>query len=127
MIFSFHKKYFLLFLILLAVEVIIAVFVKDKFVRPFAGDFLVVILIYCFLKSFVKISDFKAAFLVFIFACFIETLQAFDFVRFIKMENNKIASVVLGTSFDWVDILLYFLGIITVLFIEFMGVKKLNN
>lgn len=115
---TFHKEYFLSFLVLFGVEVFIALYISDKFVRPYAGDFLVVILIYCFLKSFLKISDFKTAVLVFAFACFIEVLQAFNFVKLIKMENNKVASVVLGNHFEWADILLYFLGITAVLLAE---------
>lgn len=34
------------------------------------------------------------------------------------MENNKVASVVLGNHFEWADILLYFLGITAVLLAE---------
>ena len=121
---TFNKKYFFLFLVLFIVEVIIAVFVRDKFVRPYAGDFLVVILIYCFLKSFLEISDYKAAGVVFAFACLIEGLQALNFVKFLGIENNKLASVVLGNYFEWADILLYFLGVITVLLIENLRKKK---
>lgn len=115
---TFQKKYFLFFLVLFAAEVFIALDIRDKFVRPYAGDFLVVIFIYCFLKSFLKISDVKDAVLVIAFACFIEVLQAFNFVKLIKMENNKVASVVLGNHFEWADILLYFLGITAVLLAE---------
>lgn len=116
--FYFNKKYFLLFLVLLAIEVFIAVYIRDKFFRPYAGDFLVVIMIYCVIKSFLKIPILTAALLVFAFACFIEVLQPLDFVNLIGMENNKVASVVLGNYSDWADILLYLLGITAVLLTE---------
>lgn len=56
------------------------------------------------MKSFLKIPILTAAAFVFTFACFIEILQAIDFVNLIGMENNKVASVVLGNHFDWGDI-----------------------
>jgi len=49
---TFSKTtYFLGFLILFAIECLIAYFVKNRFVRPYLGDFLVVILLYCFLMA----------------------------------------------------------------------------
>ncbi|HIB66328.1 MAG TPA: DUF2809 domain-containing protein, partial [Phycisphaerales bacterium] len=41
--------YLVLTLLLLAVEVYIGLYVRDSFIRPFVGDMLVVVLLYCFL------------------------------------------------------------------------------
>ena len=49
----FNKTYFLLALLLLLAEVLIALYLHDALIRPYGGDFLVVILLYCFVKSFV--------------------------------------------------------------------------
>ncbi len=43
----------LLFLILLAIEVLIALFIHDSFVRPYVGDILAVTVVYFFLRIFI--------------------------------------------------------------------------
>ena len=57
---QFDKYYFFAALLLFLVELVIALYVKDNFVRPYLGDLLVVILIYCCLKSFWKADPFNA-------------------------------------------------------------------
>ena len=54
---GFYKKYALLAVLLFVVELTIAVFINDAFIRPFLGDVLVVMLLFCLCKSFVKVSD----------------------------------------------------------------------
>ena len=46
-----RKRYALAFLLLLGVEVVIALFVHDRFVRPYLGDVLVVWVVYAFLRT----------------------------------------------------------------------------
>jgi hypothetical protein len=53
---TFNKNYFGLAILIFIIEVLIALFVSDSFVRPYLGDVLVVILIYCFIKSFLRLS-----------------------------------------------------------------------
>lgn len=43
-------KYGAAFLLLLCVEVLIALYVHDDFIRPYIGDVLVVGVVYCFLR-----------------------------------------------------------------------------
>ena len=45
----FRRSYFSFFVLLFIIEVLIALFVNDRLIRPYVGDFLVVILIYCFI------------------------------------------------------------------------------
>jgi len=105
-----NKKYIFLTIALFLTEVCIALFVNDRFVRPFIGDVLVVILIYCFLRIFLNFSDWKIALGVLMFAFVIETLQYFDFVKIIGFENNRIISTALGRTFSWFDMLAYLVG-----------------
>ena len=121
--FIYNRKYFSCFVILLAVELIIALYIRDKFIRPYFGDFLVVIMVYCFVRSFLKISIMPAAIGVFIFACFIEMLQYFNFIAWLGLSNSKGAKMLLGNSFEWIDILAYFLGTATVIAVE----KRINK
>ena len=116
--FRFQKQYFLLTVLLLIVEIVIALVINDSFIRPYVGDFLVVILIYCFLQSFFIIPVVKASVAVLFFAYTIEILQYFSLVDKLGLEHNNILHVVLGSSFEWTDMLMYTLGILLVIFIE---------
>jgi hypothetical protein len=116
--FTFNKKYFLATAILFLVEIFIALYVRDKFVRPYAGDFLVVMLLYCFLKSFLRISVKTAAISVLVFAYFIEALQYFNIIGFLGIEDHTLLKIVLGSHFEWADMLAYTLGIFAIFGIE---------
>jgi len=116
--FQFQKHYFLLFVLLLAIEVFIGFYVHDSFVRPSVGDFLVVILLYTLLRSLVKIDVLPAAIFVLIFSIAVETAQYFNLVEHLDLSSNKFARIVIGNSFEWSDILAYTAGIIITLLFE---------
>jgi Protein of unknown function (DUF2809) len=103
---------------LLLTEIVIVKYVHDDFVRPFFGDFLVVILIYSFIKTFVKIPVLKTATLVLLFAFSIEILRYFRIVEVLGLSKNRFWATVIGTAFSWGDMLAYTLGIISILFFE---------
>lgn len=118
-LFQFHRKYFFLLILLFATEVFIAVYLHDALIRPYGGDFLVVILIYCFVKSFLNTPVMVTALAVLLFSYLIETLQYFHLVDMLGLEKSTIARVVIGTSFAWTDLLAYSLGVLLVLVMEF--------
>ncbi|WP_255513245.1 DUF2809 domain-containing protein [Lutibacter sp. Hel_I_33_5] len=88
----------------------IATFFKDKFIRPILGDVLVVILLFSFCRIFYHGNSIKLIIGVLIFAFIIEILQYFQFASLLGLENNKIAKIVLGSTFDWLDLLAYSIG-----------------
>ena len=116
--FKFQLKYFILAAILFLVEVLIALFVHDNFIRPFVGDVLVVILIYCFIKSFLNSPVVITAIAVLLFAYLIEVLQYFKIVNILGLQNSNLARIIIGTSFEWTDILAYTLGIGLVILLD---------
>ena len=116
----FNKNYFLLFLFLLVIEILIALFVHDSFIRPYIGDVLVVILIYCFIKSFFSTPVTKTAIATLLLACAIELLQYFNLVDTLGLQHSKAARIIIGSAFDWKDMLAYVAGIGLVLIIERM-------
>jgi len=125
---TFNKIYFFIALLVFVTEVLIALFIHDNFVRPYIGDVLVVILIYCFLKAFIKLPVLTTAILVLIFAFTIEILQYFNFVEKLGLEGSEVARTVLGTSYAWKDLIAYSAGIFIVLVAEFIIQKqKANN
>jgi len=118
MLFAFNGKYLLLTIILFFTEVFIALFVKDAIVRPFLGDALVVILIYCFVRIFLNVNYRQAAIGVLIFACVIEVLQYFDYVKLLGLEQNRVLSVALGRTFEWLDFAAYASGFLIIIAVE---------
>ena len=109
--FRFDYKSFLIFLLIFVVEVIIALFVNDAIIRPYGGDFLVVIMIFYFLKSFLATKDSYLLLGTLLFAYAVELAQLFRVVKVLGLEDNKLASTVIGTSFSIGDMVAYTLGI----------------
>lgn len=116
--FQFNKKYFALTILLLIVEVLIALYIHDSFFRPYYGDFLVVIFLYCFLKAFVKIAVWRAAIIVLLFSFFVEFTQYLNLITLLGLQKSGLAKTVLGTSFSWEDLVCYTAGILFVIIIE---------
>lgn len=113
-------KYTICFLILLVIEVLIALFVHDRFVRPYLGDILVVVVIYFFIRIIFPEKLKLLPLYIFIFASLIEILQYFDIVTMLGLENNKFFRVLIGSTFDIKDILCYGVGCILIAVIEYV-------
>ena len=114
------KKYFFLALVFFVIEIFIAIYVHDKIIRPFLGDLFVVILIYAFLKAFINIRYIKAALVVWIFAVIVEISQHLEFIKILGFSNSEIGKAVLGNSFSWLDILMYSIGTLLIVFVEWL-------
>jgi len=113
-----HKFYLLATVLLFLVEVFIALFVRDRFIRPYFGDFLVVILIYCFVKTFWNVAPWKAGLAVWLFSFAIEIGQYFQLVKLLGLQHSELARTVIGTGFAWEDLVAYTLGVAAVPAIE---------
>ncbi|MDU1904541.1 MAG: DUF2809 domain-containing protein [Dysgonomonas sp.] len=116
--FRFDFKSFLVFLLIFVTEVLIALFVNDSIIRPYGGDVLVVILMYYFVKSFIRIKPLYLALGVLLFAYAIEIGQYFNLVEVLGMQENKIMRIVIGSSFSWGDMLAYTVGAVICLLID---------
>ena len=122
---TFSKWYFVAAVFLFIVEILIALYVHDQIVRPYIGDFLVVILLYCFVRAFLDANAVKVAVGVLIFAYLIEFLQYLDLIAFLGLQKSRLANVVLGNYFEWIDMVAYTLGIVAVIIFESM--RKYNR
>lgn len=109
----FKKRYLLLALFLLLVEILIALFVRDRFLRPYGGDFLVVIFLYCLGRGLLDKPPAWMAVAVLLFAFLIEFSQYLGLVSWLGLEDNTLARVVLGNKFSWEDLVAYTLGCLT--------------
>lgn len=115
---QFNLKYFALAVILFITEVLIAAYMHDAFIRPYGGDVLVGILVYCFVKSFFNTPVLPTVIAVLIFCYVIEMLQYFHFVDLLGLHNVKLARIVLGVGFSWIDMLCYTAGMLIVFLTE---------
>ncbi|MDE6054450.1 MAG: DUF2809 domain-containing protein [Lachnospiraceae bacterium] len=105
-------------IILLLVEVLIALFVHDRIVRPYIGDMLVVVVIYTFIRSWIPDSVRLLPVYVFLFATGVEILQYFNLVELLGGADNPFLRILLGTSFDVKDIICYAAGCVLVWAVE---------
>ena len=96
--------------VLFLIELWIALFVHDKFIRPYVGDVLVVVLIYTFVRIFLPERVRLLPLYVFLFAAGVEVSQYFRIVEVLGLSDNRILSVVIGSVFDVKDIVCYGVG-----------------
>jgi hypothetical protein len=122
--FRLNMKYLCAFIIVFIIEVLIAVFVNDKFIRPYVGDILVVVLIYCFIRSFVGIEGKLLPLYIFVLAALTEVGQYFHLVKLLGLSDYKIARIIIGSTFDLKDIACYLAGCIGLFLYEMVKRRK---
>ena len=95
-------------------EVLVATtFARVGFVRSYLSDFLAVVFLYHLAKT---VRDFPARPLavgVFAVATIIEIAQAFHLADALGFRRGSLPSILLGTHFSWLDLLMYALGCLT--------------
>ena len=110
-------KYLVTFIILFIIECLIAIFLKQGFIRENIGDVLVVPCIYTLIRIvFPNRIKFLSLF-VLIFAIIVEFMQLLNITELIS-NNNRILSIALGGTFDMKDIVCYIVGYILVVINE---------
>ncbi len=119
-------KYLISFLVLLLIEIFIALFVRDSFIRPYVGDILVVPVVYCFLGTIFIHRLKELPHYTFLIAVLVELLQLANFLEYFPILNNRFFNILLGSVFDLKDILCYFIGYILIILAE-LSLKKFPN
>lgn len=119
--------YAVLFLFLLFIEVIIALYVHDNFIRPYVGDILVVIVIYTFIRIIIPEKYKLIPLLIFIFATGVELLQLANIVEILGVEDNKFLKILIGSVFDIKDIMCYAVGCVILCMYEWVKVRKYDS
>lgn len=119
-------RYVTAFIILLVVEVLIALFVHDNFVRSYIGDILVVILLYTLLRAVISKKIKGLPIYIFIFATFVEFAQYFKIVELLNLQDNKFMSILIGSTFDIKDIICYLVAAIILVAFEKFETSKVR-
>lgn len=113
-----NLKYISAFLGLLLIEAAIALYIHDAIIRPYVGDILVVILMYTFIRGIIPKRIKLLPIYLFVFAVVVELAQYFEIVKILNLQNNKVISTIMGSSFDIKDILCYLIGTVILMFWE---------
>lgn len=114
-------------LILFITEIVIALYVHDTIIRPYIGDLLVVIWLYCLVRSFVPVSVVKTALFVLLFAYAVEIGQYCHLIDHLGWSGSVLARTVMGVGFSWIDMLAYTGGIAIILLVEQAFARRTKN
>lgn len=90
--------------------VVIALYVRDSFIRPTFGDVLVVVWLYYFLASLFSMPVNWLLSLVVLIAFAVELGQLLQVAVWLGIESSSPLAVILGATFDWKDLLAYSIG-----------------
>ena len=98
-------------LLLFVIEVLIALFVRDRFIRPYGGDILVTLLICCVIRVILPRGyRLPMGGGVLVFAILVEVGQYFGLVYLLGLGHIKFFRILIGTGFSWWDMLCYGAG-----------------
>lgn len=103
-------KYAVAFIILVFVEVLIALYVHDDFIRPYLGDVFVVVVVYLVVRILMPVKCRLLPLYVFLFAAGVEVLQCFDIIKVLGLQESALMRIMIGSVFDLKDIVCYGLG-----------------
>lgn len=105
-------------LFILSAEILIALFVNDAFVRPFLGDLLATVLVYTAIMSISRFQPTHGIIISLIISYLVEFAQYGNLICHLHLEYNTVTKIILGTSFSWLDMLMYSLGGVCIYLIE---------
>lgn len=120
---TFRPSYAMATIAVLGIEIAIARFVHDDFVRPYLGDSLAVAAVYLALRAVTPLGVVAAVAIAFAFACSIEVGQFFHLVDLLGLGANRVARTVLGSTFVLTDFVAYAGGAVCVLAVERMRLR----
>lgn len=112
------------FLGLLGIEVLIALFVHDDFVRPYIGDALVVGVLYCLIRIVFPNQCRLLPLWIFLFSAGVELLQGIGLADLIGLSESSVLRILLGSVCDWWDILSYAVGCLVLAGIEILRFRR---
>ncbi len=104
--------------IVLLAEIGIALFVRDRWVRPHGGDVLAVILVYVAVRAVTRWSVGTSVTVALGVAVAVELGQYVGILRRIGLDHVPVVRVVMGTGFDPADFVSYGIGGLIVVVVE---------
>ncbi len=119
-------------LIQLVLIVLIALFVRDRFIRPYGGDILITALICSLIRIIFPSegrlkSDMILPVCVFLFAAAVEIGQYFGLVSLLGLDGIPLFRIALGTVFSPADLVCYAAGCVVFTLCECIFVRPYNR
>ena len=105
-----RRGYAVATVVLLLIEIAIALWVRDRVVRPFGGDAIAVMLVYCGFRAVTRWRWPFALAAALTVAVLVELGQLVGVLRLLGLADVPVARVVLGSGFDPRDFVAYALG-----------------
>lgn len=102
--------YAVLTVLLIVVECLIARYVQDSFVRPYVGDMLVVMVLYCLVRCILPTGLPWLPLGIFAFGAMVELVQYLNVLEYLGLDHYRVLRIALGTVGDLKDILCYAIG-----------------
>lgn len=115
---TFRPGYALAAVLIFAIEVVIALFVRDAFVRPYLGDVLAVILVFVAIRAVFPVGSGPAAAIALSVAVIIELGQLVGILDILGLAHHQWLRIVLGTGFDLRDLLAYAAGALIAVWLD---------
>ena len=109
--------------IILAIEIYIAIFIKGGFIRHYIGDVLATVMLYAFGRAIFRVAPINLAIFVFAISLFIEALQYLKILEILAVKSS-ILRIIFGGTFDWADIICYLAGCILAYMFENLSMQK---
>ena len=110
-------------LIILAIEICIAIFIKGGFIRHYIGDVLATVMLYAFGRAIFRVAPINLAIVVFVISLFIEALQYLKILEILGVKSSTLR-IIFGGTFDWTDIICYLAGCILAYMFENLSMQK---
>lgn len=109
--------------IILAIEIYIAIFIKGGFIRHYIGDVLATAMLYAFGRAIFRVAPINLAICVFVISLFIEAAQYLKILEILDVKSS-ILRIIFGGTFDWTDIVCYLAGCILAYMFENLYMQK---
>ena len=109
--------------IILAIEIFIAIFIKGGFIRHYIGDVLATAMLYAFGRAVFRVAPINLAICVFVISLFIEAAQYLKILEILGVKSS-ILRIIFGGTFDWTDIICYLAGCILAFLFENLSMQK---
>lgn len=110
-------------IIILAIEIYIAIFIKGGFIRHYIGDVLATAMLYAFGRAIFRVAPINLAIFVFIISLFIEAAQYLKILEILDVKSS-ILRIIFGGTFDLTDIICYLAGCILAYLFENLSMQK---
>lgn len=120
---SFKINWLVIGVIILAIEIYIAIFIKGGFVRHYVGDVLATAMLYALGRAIFKVAAINLAIFVFVISLFIEAAQYLKILEILGVKSSTLR-IIFGGTFDWTDIICYLAGCILAYLFENLSMKK---